>query len=108
MHDGPEIAIMPVSRKRKRRGKVVERQKVVVAADTAQWWTMKIKPSQMKHLKDEPDFEMFTKLGRMINSVLFAQTAAMQNLVQGQISYIALRQYRRGITGDNALRLNAL
>lgn len=91
------ILNMPVSRKRKKRGKVVERQKVVVSPDTAQWWTMRIKPSQMKHLKDEPDFEMFVKIGRMINSVLFAQTAATQFLVSGQISYIALRQYRRGL-----------
>lgn len=49
---------MPVSKKRKRAGKKVVRQQVVAAPDLSKSWNLKIKPSQMIYLKDDPDLPL--------------------------------------------------
>lgn len=87
---------MPVPRKRKRHGKVVRRQPVTFAGpDLSDQWTMRIKPSQMIHLRDDPDFLMIVKMGRIINAVLYAQTTIIQFGVEDR--YLNRRQYRRGL-----------
>ena len=48
---------MPVSKKRKRAGKVVKRQPVELPVrDLSKQWNIKIKASQLIYLKDDPDF----------------------------------------------------
>lgn len=86
---------MPTSRKRKRGGKVVKRQEPVVGFDVANSWNLKIKASQMIYLKNDPDFLMMVKMGRMLNAVLFAMTAIAPYTQYP--THIALRQYRRGM-----------
>ena len=62
---------MPISKKRKLRGKVVKRQPVEVPAmDVSKRWSMKIKPSQLIYLKDDPDFLTLVKIGRAINALV--------------------------------------
>ena len=60
---------MPVSKKRKLRGKKVVRQPVQMPVrDTSKQWSLKIKPSQLIYLKDDPDFLTMVKFGRAINA----------------------------------------
>ncbi len=66
---------MPVSKKRKRAGKKVVRREVVTAPDLSKSWNLKIKPSQMIYLKNDPDFLMLVKMGRILNAVLYAVTS---------------------------------
>ena len=86
---------MPVSKKRKRAGKKVTKQTVVTTPDVSKSWTLKIKPSQMIYLKNDPDFLMMIKMGRILNAVLFALTSAVQ--LRMYPTHIARRQYRRGM-----------
>ncbi len=86
---------MPVSKKRKRAGKVVKKQPVVTAPDLSQSWNLKLKPSQMIYLKNDPDFLMMVKMGRMLNALLFAMTSVAQFAKSD--TYLAKRQYRRGL-----------
>ena len=66
---------MPRSRKRKILGKAVRRQQVVMAErDLSKQWSLKIKPSQLIYLKDDPDFLTMVKFGRAINALSFAST----------------------------------
>lgn len=77
---------MPVSKKRKLRGKKVVRQPVQVAGrDTSKRWNIKIKPSQLIYLKDDPDFLTMVKFGRAINALSFAVTVCATH---GQEEYI--------------------
>ncbi len=65
----------PRSRKRKILGKAVKRQQVEFAPrDLSKRWSLKIKPSQMIYLKDDPDFLTMVKFGRAINALAFAST----------------------------------
>ena len=60
---------MPVSKKRKRAGKVVKRQAVELPVrDLSKQWNIKIKASQLIYLKDDPDFLTMVKFGRAINA----------------------------------------
>ncbi len=86
---------MPVSKKRKRAGKKVVRQPVVTTLDLSKSWTLKIKPSQMIYLRDDPDFLMMVKLGRMLNAVLYAVTSIAPYIAHP--THLARRQYRRGL-----------
>jgi hypothetical protein len=68
---------MPVSKKRKRAGKEVVRQPVELPVrDTSKRWSLKIKPSQLIYLKDDPDFLTMVKFGRAI----------IRQLPEGQIA----------------------
>ena len=86
---------MPVSKKRKRAGKKVVRQAVVTTPNYSKRWNLKLKPSQMIYLKDDPDFLMMLKMGRMLNALLFSMTSVAQFIKND--SYLAKRQYRRGL-----------
>ena len=67
---------MSVSKKRKRPGKKVVRQPVQLpVGDTSKQWSLKIKPSQLIYLKDDPDFLTMVKFGRAITPLSFATTA---------------------------------
>lgn len=66
---------MPVSKKRKRAGKVVKRQSVLTTPDPSKSWNLKIKPSQMHYLKSDPDFASFAGGSRCI--VLLYDRAAI-------------------------------
>ncbi len=86
---------MPVSKKRKRAGKKVVRQPVVTTPGLSKSWNLKIKPSQMIYLKNDPDFLMMVKMGRILNAVLFALTSMAPYVTYP--TQIARRQYRRGL-----------
>ena len=86
---------MPVSKKRKRAGKKVVRQAVVTTPDLSKSWNLKIKPSQMIYLKNDPDFLMMVKMGRMLNAVLYAITSIAPFIASP--THLARRQYRRGL-----------
>jgi hypothetical protein len=87
---------MPVSKKRKRAGKVVKRQAVELPArDLSKRWSLKIKPSQLIYLKDDPDFLMMVKFGRAINALSFASTVVASWM--NDDTNIGRRQYRRGL-----------
>jgi hypothetical protein len=86
---------MPVSKKRKRAGKVVKKERVYIPPDPKKSWNLKIKPSQMIYLKNDPDFLMMVKMGRILNAVLYAVTSIAPFTVTP--THIARRQYRRGL-----------
>ena len=87
---------MPVSKKRKLRGKKVVRQVVQMPVrDTSKQWSLKIKPSQLIYLKDDPDFLTMVKFGRAINALSFASTVVASWM--GDNSNVGRRQYRRGL-----------
>lgn len=86
---------MPVSKKRKRAGKVVTRQAVVTAPDVSKSLNLKIKPSQMIYLKNDPDFLMMVKMGRILNAILYAVTSIAPFMENP--THISRRQYRRGL-----------
>ena len=86
---------MPVSKKRKLRGKKVVRQPVVTTPDVSKSWNLKIKPSQMHYLKSDPDFLMMVKMGRILNAVLYAVTSIAPFMQYP--THLARRQYRRGL-----------
>jgi len=89
---------MAVSKKRKKAGKVVRRQQVVLPQREHEFpdrWDFKIKASQMFYLKNDPDFLLMIKIGRMLNAVTFALTifASFEKLA----SKVGFRQTRRGL-----------
>lgn len=86
---------MPTSKKRKRAGKVVKRQEVKTTPDFSKSWSLKIKPSQMIYLREDPDFLMMVKMGRMLNAILYALTSVVH--FSSNSGYFARRQYRRGL-----------
>ncbi len=87
---------MPVSKKRKLRGKKVVRQAVQMPVrDLSKQWNIKIKASQLIYLKDDPDFLTMVKFGRAINALSFAMTVAASSMQDE--SHIGRRQYRRGL-----------
>ncbi len=87
---------MPVSKKRKLRGKVVKRQPVgLPMRDTSKQWSLKIKASQFIYLKDDPDFLAMVKFGRAINALSFASTVVVGSMKDN--SNVGRRQYRRGL-----------
>ena len=45
--------------------------------DTSKQWSLKIKPSQLIYLKDDPDFLTMVKFGRGINALSFAVVASV-------------------------------
>ena len=72
---------LPVSKKRKLRGKTVKRQPVQMPVrDTSKQWSLKIKPSQLIYLKDDPDFLTMVKFGRAINDLSFASTVVASSM----------------------------
>lgn len=86
---------MPTSRKRKRRGKPVTHQPMAAGPDLSKSWNLKIKSSQMIYLREDPDFLMLVKMGRMLNAVLYAVTS-MAPYMQYP-THLSRRQYRRGL-----------
>jgi hypothetical protein len=87
---------MPRSRKRKILGKAVKRQAVELPVrDTSKRWSLKIKPSQLIYLKDDPDFLTMVKFGRAINALSFASTVVANSMQDD--SNVGRRQYRRGL-----------
>lgn len=86
---------MPTSKKRKRAGKAVKRQPVVMPPDFSKSWNLKLKPSQMIYLRDDPDFLMLVKMGRILNALLYALTSLAP--YQMHQLHFAKRQYRRGL-----------
>ena len=87
---------MPVSKKRKLRGKtVVHRPLEPPKRDLSKQWNVKIKASQLIYLKDDPDFLTMVKFGRAINALSFAMVVAAASM--NDQSHIGRRQYRRGL-----------
>lgn len=87
---------MPTSKKRKRAGKAVKRQPVErPKLDLSKSWSLKIKPTQLKYLKDDPDFLTMVKFGRAINAISFAATVIAMSVKQ--LTHTDKRQYRRGL-----------
>lgn len=87
---------MAVSKKRKVRGKKVVRQPVQLPVrDDSKQWSLKIKPSQLIYLKDDPDFLTMVKFGRAINALSFASTVVASSMQDS--SNVGRRQYRRGL-----------
>lgn len=87
---------MPISKKRKKAGKVVKRQPMEYPVmDTSKRWSLKIKASQFIYLKDDPDFLMMVKFGRAINALSFASTIVASSMMEN--SNLGRRQYRRGL-----------
>ncbi len=87
---------MPVSKKRKRAGKPVQR-KVYEAytPDHSKRWKLKIKPEQFVYLRDDPDFLLLIKIGRAINSISFA-VCNWVSFAECK-TYVQRRQHRRGL-----------
>lgn len=87
---------MPTSRKRKRAGKAVKRQPYEMPKfDLSKSWSLKIKPTQLRYLKEDPDFLTMVKFGRAINAISFAATVV--GLGVHQKTQTDKRQYRRGL-----------
>lgn len=87
---------MPVSKKRKRAGKPVQRRGFEpYMPDATKRWKLKIKPEQFIYLRDDPDFLMLIKFGRAINAISFALTNVASF---GECkTNVQTRQYRRGL-----------
>ena len=87
---------MPVSKKRKRAGKPVQRRVYEpYKPDFTKRWKLKIKPEQFIYLRDDPDFLMLIKFGRAINAISFAlSNVATHATLETNVSR---RQYRRGL-----------
>lgn len=89
---------MAVSKKRKKAGKPVKRQQVVLPQrqhDFPERWELKIKASQMIYLKNDPDFLLMVKIGRMLNAVTFALTIFTS--FRPFTNKVGCRQTRRGL-----------
>lgn len=89
---------MAVSRKRKKAGKVVKRQQVVLPQRELEFpdkWELKIKASQVHFLKSDPDFLLMIQIGRMINAITFAMSAHA-TFIQRDTN-LGRRQTRRGL-----------
>jgi len=87
---------MPVSKKRKRAGKVVQRQVFQgYQPDHSKRWKLKIKPEQFIYLRDDPDFLLLIKIGRAINAISFA-TCNWISFVECK-THVQRRQHRRGL-----------
>lgn len=63
--------------------------------DLSKRWSLKIKPSQLVYLKDDPDFLTMVKFGRAINALSFASTVVASWMQDD--SNVGRRQYRRGL-----------
>jgi hypothetical protein len=48
--------------------------------DTSKRWSLKIMPSQLIFLKDDPDFLTMVKFGRAINALSFASTVVASSM----------------------------
>lgn len=87
---------MPRSRKRKIHGKAVKRADVVMPErDASRRWSLKIKPTQLIYLKNDPDFLTMVKFGRAINALSFAVTVVATHMKMD--TNVGRRQYRRGL-----------
>ncbi|MEQ1924249.1 MAG: hypothetical protein ABL952_17245, partial [Pyrinomonadaceae bacterium] len=87
---------MPVSKKRKLRGKTVKRQAVPLPVrETSKRWSWKIKPSQLLYLREDPDFLTMVKFGRAMNALAFASTLLVHWAKDH--SNVGRRQNRRGL-----------
>lgn len=73
----------------------MKKQAVVTGPDLSKSWNLKIKPSQMIYLKNDPDFLMMVKMGRILNAVLYALTSIAS--FSKYSTHISRRQYRRGL-----------
>lgn len=75
---------------------MVKRQAVPLPVhDTSKRWSLKINPSQLIYLKNDPDFLLMVKFGRAINALAFASTvvASWYNVDTN----VGRRQFRRGL-----------
>lgn len=87
---------MPVSKKRKRAGKAVQRKVYEpYKPDATKRWRLKIKPEQFVYLRDDPDFLMLIKFGRAINAISFA-LCNVASFAECK-SNVQRRQNRRGL-----------
>jgi hypothetical protein len=83
---------MPVSKRRKSSTK--KRTPATVTPEPKSTrWTVKLNPSRLAFIKNNPDFLTLIKIGRALNAVSFGATGIMEcNKLR---SFVELRQYRR-------------
>lgn len=70
---------MPVSKRRK--GAAKQRKPAIApTAPKSTGWRIRLNPSQLVFIKDNPDFRTMIKIGRTMNAIMFASTIVIQNM----------------------------
>lgn len=86
---------MPTSKKRKRAGKVVQKQPFKLPENiTPDAWLAKLNGAHFIYLRDEPDFRTMVKIGRAMNAIGFASQTISESM--SVKTNLGRRQYCRG------------